>query len=1071
MGVDVGTATGYLDLDISGFLSGLKTAQSEAQATASNMATKIGSGFQSVGQTLTSVGSTLTKSVTTPVVGLATAVVKTGADFESSMSKVQAISGASGNKLDALKEKAREMGAATKFSATEASEAFQYMAMAGWDTEDMLGGISGIMNLAAASGEDLASVSDIVTDAMTAFGLSAEGTSKVMKDGLELEVDNTTRFVDALAAASNSSNTNVSMLGESFKYVAPVAGALGYSVEDTAVALGLMANQGIKASQSGTALRTMLTNMANPTDAMANAMDTLGVSLQNEDGSMKSLMEVLTDLRSGFGGGKLDAEEFSKGMQELQTALDSGEITAAEYEMSINDLMIAMYGAEGAQKAQIASQLAGKEGMAGLLAIVNTGADDFDKLTKSIYNASGTSQEMADIMNNNLTGQITIMISMLQELALQIGDIILPVIKDVVTWLQELIARLQEMSPEQKEQIVRWAAIAAAIGPVILAVGKLICIIGKVITTLGNVPSIISQVKASFGLLGQGIASISAPVVAVIAVIGALVAAFKHLWDTNEDFRNSIIEIWIGIQSKFEEFVNGMSERLAALGIDFEEITSTLSAIWQGFCDFLAPVFEAAFSLLGNILGTALDLLTGIFDIFVGLFSGNWEQLWNGIQEVFGAVWNFVVQAMTDHLEAMKAISDVFFGWFDTTWEEVWGGIKDFFISVWETIKLVFETHWEFTKALVSGAMNAIKTTITTIWNAIKTTVQNVLNGIKTVITNVWDAIKAYVTTVMGLIKSILETSWNLIKTVVTNVVNAIKTTITNVWDAIKTYVTTVMGLVKSIFETSWNTIKTTVTGIANSIKTSVSSTFDNLKTSMSNAMDTARGNVTSAMQNAKDGVIRVWSNIKETFADIGRNIINGIIDGIGSMVSSLYDSIENALSGLVDKAKDALGIESPSTVMRDEIGKQMPPGIAIGFESAMSRATRDMQNALDDSVSSLHTDDVAVGIQDDMINSISTVADYYGEIENRLAESVSNMRSSLEYLVSAGKTVANVEQIGYVGYNGITQGSSDTNDREGVVQEKKGNTYVFYTSKAIDEKEAARQMMRAERDMAEGFA
>lgn len=1106
MGVDVGTATGYLDLDISGFLDGLKSAQSEAQKTTQNMATQIGNGFKGVGQSLTSAGSTLTKSVTTPIIGLGTVIVKTSADFESSMSKVRAISGAAGEDFERLQDKAREMGAKTRFSASEAADAFQYMAMAGWDVENMMGGISGVMNLAAASGEDLATVSDIVTDAMTAFGLAADETSKVLKDGVEVEVDNTTRFVDALAAASNSSNTNVSMLGESFKYVAPVAGALGYSVEDTAIALGLMANQGIKASSAGTALRTVLTNMANPTETISAAMDTLGVSLENNDGSMKSLMEVLQDLRKGFGQGNMDADEFAKSMTELQDSFDSGKISEEDYTSSIESLMVAMYGAEGAQKAQIAAQLAGKEGMAGLLAIVNTGEKDFNNLSDSIYNASGTSQEMADIMNDNLSGQITILLSALQELALQFGEIFVPEVKDAVAWIQSLVAKLQELTPEQKKQIAIWATIAASIGPVIFILGKLIFIIGDVVAKFGSIPGAISKLKASFGLLKGAIAGVSMPIVAIVASIGVLIAAFKHLWDTNEEFRQKMTEIWDGLKSKFADFGQGIVDRLNALGADFESVTEVLSTIWNGFCELLAPVFESAFSIVSSVLGGVLDVITGILDIFIGLFTRNWDQLWNGVKEVFGGIWDAIVGVFTGVMNALKGIADVVLGWFGTSWDEVWQGISSFFIGIWEGIRSFFEsvvngiktfasnawngikttivtvftaistffsTVWNTIRTVVTTVVNGIKSTLSTVWNAIKTIVETVMNTIKTVITNVWNAIKNTISTVINIIKSTIDTVWNAIKTIITNVVNGIKQTVSNVFEGMRTAITNTVNNIKSAVTNTFNNIKSSLTSIADNIKSSVSETFEKLKTAMSDAIDAAKSLVVNTMENAKNGIVDVWNGITDTFAGIGRDVIQGIINGIGSMVSSLYDSIKSALSGLVDKAKNALGIHSPSTVMRDQIGKQLPPGIAIGFESAMGKAIDDIQDSLDDGINSLETKNVSIGIQDNMIKVASMVAEYFETIEDRLSRAVANMRSSLEYLVAVGTAAANGVSIGYVGYNGITKISNGDPDKSGNgdTNGNGGNTYVFYTTKAIDEIEAARQMKRAERDMAEGFA
>ena len=299
----------------------------------------------------------------TAVMGIGTAAVQVGSKFESTMSQVEAISGATGDDLQALKDKAQEMGRATIFSASEAAEGLTYMAMAGWKTQDMLDGLGGIMDLAAASGEDLASTSDIVTDALTAFGMSASDSG---------------RFADVLAAASSNANTNVSMMGETFKYVAPVAGAMGFSVEDCATAIGLMANAGIKGSQAGTALRSLLSRMAKPTKDVANAMTELGVSITDENGDMKSMAQLTEDLRGAFSG------------------------------------------LSEAQKAQLASSLAGQEGMSGLLAIVNASEEDYKKLTDAINGSEGAAAAMAKTMQENLQSQVTLLKSGLEGLGLAI---------------------------------------------------------------------------------------------------------------------------------------------------------------------------------------------------------------------------------------------------------------------------------------------------------------------------------------------------------------------------------------------------------------------------------------------------------------------------------------------------------------------------------------------------------------------------------------------------------------------------------------------------------------------------
>ena len=355
-----GTVKILAELDDSKLKSGLQGIGSFAKKGFSAIATASAAAVTAVGAGATALGKY---------------AVDVGSSFEAGMSEVSAISGATGADLESLKAKAEEMGAKTKFSATESAEAMKYMAMAGWQTGDMLNGIEGIMNLAAASGEDLATTSDIVTDALTAFGLKAEDSG---------------HFADVLAKASSSANTNVSLMGETFKYVAPVAGALGYSVDDCAVAIGLMANSGIKGSQAGTALRSVLSRMTKPTDEVAMAMDTLGLSLVNADGTMKPLNEVMLDMRESFSG-----------------------LTEAE-------------------KASMAASLGGQEAMSGLLAIVNASDEDFAKLTEQIQNCNGAAEETAETMQDNLQGQLTIMKSAAEALGIAIYDDIQTPLKDLV---------------------------------------------------------------------------------------------------------------------------------------------------------------------------------------------------------------------------------------------------------------------------------------------------------------------------------------------------------------------------------------------------------------------------------------------------------------------------------------------------------------------------------------------------------------------------------------------------------------------------------------------------------------
>ena len=1099
MATDVGSAVGYLDLDISGFLSGLQSAQSQANTASKNIATTIGNNLQSAGKSMTSAGSTLTKTVTTPVLGLGTAAVKVTSDFESAMSKVSAISGATGGDLDALNKKAQEMGAKTKFSATESAEAFTYMAMAGWKTEDMLSGIDGIMSLAAADGLDLATTSDIVTDALTAFGLSASDSG---------------HFADVLAKASSNANTNVSMLGESFKYAAPVAGALGYSAEDTAIALGLMANAGIKGSQGGTALRGSLTRLIKPTDEAAVLMEQYGLSMTNADGSMKSLGEVMNMLRDKLGG-----------------------LTEAE-------------------QAQVAAQIFGQEAMSGMLAIINASDSDYAKLTDAIYDADGAAQQMADTMLDNLSGQLTLLKSALEGLAIQFGEILMPYIKQFVTWLQNLTQRLQELTPEQKEQVVKWAAIAAAIGPVLMVLGKLTTSVGSIITTFSKIPGALVKAKSAFTAVSAAIGGISAPVVAVVAVIGVLIAAFANLWKTNEEFRNKMTAIWDGIKSKFESFAQGIVDRLNALGFDFENFGEVVKAIWDGFCSLLAPIFEGVFNQVSVILGSVLDALTGIFDVFIGIFTGNWDQAWQGVKEIFGAVWDLIKGTFESWTIAFKGIADTVLGWFGTTWDETWSNIKQFFVDTWNGITTFFSNVINAIKTAVSNFITTIinffaqlptniANFITNAYNSVVTWVsnmvakaremgQNFLNAVVSFFTNLpykvgyfigntltnivlWvgnmvakaremgtnfiSNVVSFFTQLPGKVLQFITSAFNNVQTWATNMANKAREMGTNFINNVVSFFTQLPGKVLQFITSAFNNVQTWATNMANKARemgtnfiNNVVSFMQQLPGKIKQYLDSAINNlktwVTQMGQKGKEAVQSLIDNVKSAasgIADkvksIGSDIVSGVWNGIKAAKDTFVSNVKSFFSGIVDGVKDALGIGSPSKVFRDEIGKWLPPGVVQGFEAAMPSAMKAIQKDLNKGIDNIDTDNISVGagitvsgFADKLKSIYNEVALWFESIESRIGNSVDSMMQSLDMLIRAGQVIVNSDgTLGYIGYNGFTKsGSSEgyvdrTNPKDKNASGN-GDTFIFNSPKAIDEIEAAKQMKKTKQDMAEGF-
>ena len=593
----------------------LKLRDLETQASKSGVAlekmTAVGNKMKDVGSSISGVGQKL-MPVSAAMAGLGTAAVKTTADFDESMSKVAAVSGSAGKEFDKLRDKAREMGSKTKFSATEAADAMNYMAMAGWKTEDMLGGIEGVMNLAAASGEDLATTSDIVTDALTAFGLSAEDSG---------------HFADVLAAASSNANTNVSMMGETFKYAAPIAGALGFSVEDTAEAIGLMANAGIKSSQAGTSLRTIMNNLAGDVSFTGAAFGEMHIQTTNADGSMRDLSAILSDCRNAFS--KMSESE----------------------------------------KAANAEALVGKNAMSGFLAIMNAGEADITKLSGAIANCDGTSERMAKTMQDNLSGQLTILKSQLQELAISIGDTMMPVIRKIVEHVQNFVDKLNSMDEGTRRTIITIGLVVAALGPVLIVVGNVITAAGTVLTTI---PKVISVVKllattCSGGVvpaLVSGASSLGGIVAAagpVIAIIGAVVAAGVLLyqnWDTIKakagQLKDFVAQKWSALKENTAQVWNGVKEHVSKTVDNLKSMVSTK-------LDNIKKAFE---SNGGGIKGVVAAAWTGIkeyytlgFDAINALTGGKL----NGLKEAFRSKLSQAADAVRSALDRIKSLFN--FSW------------------------------------------------------------------------------------------------------------------------------------------------------------------------------------------------------------------------------------------------------------------------------------------------------------------------------------------------------------------------------------------------------------------------
>ena len=806
-----------IDLDT----AALKELEAQARQASSVLGTQmqvagqkiqeVGEKIRGIGDRLAAVGQTMTTYVTGPIVAGFTAAVKTTGDFDAAMSKVQAVSGATASEVEQLRAKAKEMGETTKFSASESAEALNYMAMAGWKTDQMLNGLSGIMNLAAASGEDLGTTSDIVTDALTAFGMQA---------------DESGRFADILAAAASNANTNVAMMGESFKYVAPVAGAMGYSAEDVAVALGLMANAGIKADMAGTSLRNMMQRMAKPTKESQAAMDRLGISLQDSEGNMLSFRQIMDTLRDSMVDINMPLEDYNFQLDLLDESLENGSITQKKYDAALEELNKQAFGAEGAEQARAAAMLGGTRAMAGLLAISNASIEDYEKLTAAIDDSSqafakladgsvvplnealasgqeiieqynGSAEAMANTMLDNLPGQMTILKSQIEALAISFGELLMPTIRNVVSEVQKFVDKLNAMDDSEKKQIIKIAALVAAIGPALLIVGKIVSAIGglivvggKLVGGIGKLMTFVSGLSSAGGGLSAVFTALGGPIGIVVAAIAALAAGFAYLYTTNEEFRASIQQVVATLQTNLAGALERIKPALASLKEAFDGLMTMLAPVFELIFRFIAGVVNGIASAVGPIIETITNIIsfiTNIIQAFIALINGDFEGCFNYLSEAF----NNWVMGMLSFIEAFIQMVLGFFAMFgvnlQTTFTTMWANVKNTVSEALAFLKLAITTTWNYIKTWLSTTLTNIKTKFEEVFDKIKTAITERIEGAKNAIIEGMEAAADY-------IKSLPQKFYDWGKDMVQNLIDGIQAKI----DALRAKISELAGMISS---------------------------------------------------------------------------------------------------------------------------------------------------------------------------------------------------------------------------------------------------------------------------------
>lgn len=890
--------------DLSSELHENKTKLSDAEYAADKLdnsleevessAKKADDGFTMFKATLANLAADAIMRAVDGIKNLAGNVIELGQNFTSTMSEVSAISGATGEDFEKLEACAREYGAATVFSASNAAEALKYMSLAGWDADQSTSALGGVLNLAAASGMELGAASDMVTDYLSAFAM---------------EAGDAAYFADLLSYAQSHSNTTAEALGEAYKNCAANLNAAGQDVETVTSLLEGMANQGYKGSEAGTAMAAIMRDITNGMKDGAIKIGETSVAVMDAQGNFRDLTDILTEV-----------EAATNGMGDAERAVALSSTFTADSTKGLN-------------------------------LILNEGMDKIAGYEEELRGASGSAEEMANIMNDNLSGDVSAMNSAFEELGLKIYDALESKLRAGVQFITNGVI-----------PAIEW--LGGHIPEVTIAVSGL----GAVIAAMnwGTISSKIAMVKGALVKLAAALGGVSLPAIAIIAVITAVALAFTNLWKNNEEFRNKITAIWDGIKAKFDEFGQGIVDRLNALGFEFEDITEVMKAVWDGFCEVLAPIFEGVFQQISNILSEALDILTGLFDIFAGIFTGDWDMVWQGVQEVFGAVWDFVVATFENWISTFTSLADTVLGWFGTDWETVWTNVKTFFSDTWNAISSFF-----------SGILTGIKTFFTDTWNAIVSFFSGILSGIYSSVTgtmteihdtftNIWDSITGFLSGAWETIKNIVTVGIMAVKEIISAAFQIItlpfrfiwencKDTVLSIWetiksvigekiDAVKEKITTVTTAISNVASAAWNAISSTASSLWEGIKGTIGSKIDAAKEKVSTATSAITSVASSAWSSVSSTASSLWNTISSTVSSkisAARSAVSSATSTITSVASSAWSSVSTAASSKWESVRSTISSKlssAKSTV--SSLMSGITSTMSSGLSSALSTVT-----------------------------------------------------------------------------------------------------------------------------------
>ena len=766
-----------------------------------------GKSIQSAGNAIQNAGKSLTKTVTAPIAGVGIAAIKTAADYESAMSNVKAITGATGNDFKKLEKLGKDLGASTAWSAKECAEAMQYTGMAGWTAKNNVEGLKGILDLASASGTDLARTSDIMTDAISAFGYKASDSAK---------------FADTMTKACTSANVSVETLGESYKYCGAISGTMGYSIEEVTTSLAAMGNMGIKGSQAGTTLKNAISNMAAPTKNMKAAMDDLKISITNQDGSMKSWGDVIKNLQTSFKGLTQD------------------------------------------QQAAYAKQLFGKESMAGMLAIINTSTKDYNALSDAIKNSGGAANEAAQTQLDNLNGQLTLLKSALEGAAITIGDKLTPYVKTAVGWVQKATDWFNSLSDAQVTSIMKWAGIAAAIGPCIL-------IFGKVVTGVGKAVSIFGRISGAVAKAGSVMALITSPAGIVIGVLAAIAVAAVLVVKNWDKIKPVIMNVKAWFVETFggtiKQAINGFKKVLTSAMNGIKAVMPSVIQFIKNGVTAIMPAVKAIVSALKTMLPAAIETIKTVIQAAAPIV----RTIIDTLSKILPKVINTLKAIIISVAPVIKTVIGVV--------AKIAPVIASTFVGVLKKLNPVIKTIGQIVRAVIPVVGKMLSGAFSFVGKVIKTVMPNISKITKVIGGALVFAVKK-VSPVVKKLAGVFSSAFTTVFSVVSGIVKKLQPA----FNVIGTMIKTVMNLVKNSIGNTFNTIANVVSAAVEGIK----SVFGGMIDAFGGIIDFITGVFTGNWSQAWEGVKSIFKGVFDAFVGIIKTPINGVIGIINGAIGGL---------------------------------------------------------------------------------------------------------------------------------------------------------------------------------------